>query len=145
MKDWCDEIQKQYGILGVWIFHSPWNPITPSQWTDPPTLIRTLFGFVNPYGMLYNPLYRFFNIMPYKINCLIGIPQTAVTRDFYKQGALWACPKISLTRPFPEKINRLAGNTETGRHTSFHKIPCPTGMSEKSFYTVRMNPSYDTP
>ena len=82
--------------------------------------------------------------MPYIINCLIGIPQTAVTRDFYKQGALRACPKIYLTRPFLDKIDRLAGNTETGRHTGFLKIWCPTGMPEKSFYTVRMNPSYDT-
>ena len=39
--------------------------------------------------------------MPYKINRLIGIPQTAVTRDFYKQGASRACRKISVTRPFP--------------------------------------------
>ncbi len=39
--------------------------------------------------------------MPYKINRLIGIAQTAVTRDFYKLGALRACQKISLTRPFP--------------------------------------------
>ncbi len=39
--------------------------------------------------------------MPYKINRLIGIPQTAVTRDFDKQGASRACRKISVTRPFP--------------------------------------------
>ncbi len=33
--------------------------------------------------------------MPFKINRVIGIPQTAVTRDFHKQGASRACPKIS--------------------------------------------------
>ena len=38
--------------------------------------------------------------MPYNINCVIGIPQTAVTWDFHKQGASRACPKISLTWPF---------------------------------------------
>ena len=46
-------------------------------------------------------LYKFLNIMLFKINRVIGISQTAVTRDFRKQGASRACPKISLTRPFP--------------------------------------------
>ncbi len=68
----------------------------------------------------------------------------AVTQDFYKQGVLLACPKISSTRPFPDKIDHLAGNTETGRHKGFLKIWCPAGMPGKSFYTVRMNPSYNT-
>ncbi len=39
--------------------------------------------------------------MTYNINRVIGIPQTAVTRHFHKQGASRACPKISLTRSFP--------------------------------------------
>ena len=47
-----------------------------------------------------NILYMILNIMQYNINRVIGIPQTAVTRDFHKQGALRACPKISLTRSF---------------------------------------------
>ena len=39
--------------------------------------------------------------MVYNINCIIGLPQTAVTQDFHKQGASRACPKICLTQPFP--------------------------------------------
>ena len=42
--------------------------------------------------------------MPYKINRLIGISQTAVTWHFCKQGDSRACPKISVTRPFQQKV-----------------------------------------
>ncbi len=54
--------------------------------------------------VVYNRLYisrRFLNISPYKINHVIGIAQTAVTRDFRKLGASGVCPKILLTRSFP--------------------------------------------
>ncbi len=39
---------------------------------------------------------------------------------------------------------RAIGNTETGRHMGFPKKWCPAVMPEKSFYTVWLNPSYDT-
>ncbi len=35
------------------------------------------------------------------IDHVIGIPQTAVTQDFYKQSASWACLNIYLTQSFP--------------------------------------------
>ena len=51
--------------------------------------------------------------MPYKINRLIGIPETAVTQDFYQPGASRACRKISLTRPFPaEHVQRPILSTQ---------------------------------
>ncbi len=62
---------------------------------------ENVISFTMLFQYRLNMSYRFLYIMPYKINRLVGIPQTAVTRDFCKQGASRARPKISITRPFP--------------------------------------------
>ena len=56
MKEQCDEILKLYGILGCTDFSFPLKSEYPVSVRPPTPLNRTLFGFVNPYGILDDPL-----------------------------------------------------------------------------------------
>ena len=56
------------------------------------------------------------------------IQKQAATRDF---------PKYPVSHSVSVIANRLAGNTETGRHTGFPKIPCVTPCFGNSYDTVK--------
>ncbi len=55
------------------------------------------------------------------------ILKQAATRDF---------PNYPVSHPVSVIANHLAGNTETGRHTGFPKIPCVTPCLGNSYDTV---------
>ncbi len=54
MKEQCDKILKQYGVSGCTDFSFPLKSEQPVS-VKPPTLIRTLLGLINPYGILDDP------------------------------------------------------------------------------------------
>ena len=59
MKEQFDEIMEQKGILKYTDFFSTGNLNIPSQQNHPSTQIRTLFGFLNLYEILDDPLLIF--------------------------------------------------------------------------------------